>query len=46
MHRGICNATFVDGTQRREIPSSEKGVAESLSPLEAFQVVLRARESG
>jgi capsular polysaccharide biosynthesis protein len=39
--RLTCHATFVDGTRRDNIAAGHVCVAESLAPLEAFQIVMR-----
>jgi len=41
----ICNATFVDGSHRENVPSDEPCMAESLAPLEAFQIRLGPKQN-
>lgn len=44
-HDCALSATFVDGTSAGPVPNGEACEAESLAPLEAFQLVLRPREA-
>ena len=44
-HECLCNASFLDGTRREGVPAGELCAAESLAPLEAFQIVLRPKRT-
>jgi hypothetical protein len=45
-HRCTYSATFVDGTAIGPVADGEACEAESLAPLEAFQIVLQRRQAG
>jgi hypothetical protein len=42
-HELFCSASFVDGTEIGPMPAGEACEAESLAPLEAFQISIRKR---
>ena len=45
-HRCLYSATFVDGTAIGPVADGEACEAESMAPLEAFQIVLQRRQPG